>query len=130
MPIPPSDINTFDVRDDKVFYLTGPSQTIDGPLPGEKPVLHVYDLKERKDDKVVEGLSTYMLSADGKKVLYKVEKDYFIADAVADKGKRRRGQEEAGSVAHARPHRAHPGVGRDVQLGVAPGARPLLTARR
>jgi tricorn protease len=87
MPIPPADISAFDVRDEKVFYLTGPSQMIDGPLPGEKPVLHIYDLKERKDDKVVEGLSTYMLSADGKKVLYKVDKDYFIADAVADKGK-------------------------------------------
>jgi tricorn protease len=87
MPIPPSDINTLDLRDDKVFYLTGPSQTIEGPLPGEKPILHIYDLRERKDDKVVEGLSTYMLSADGKKVLYKVNKDYFIADAVADKGK-------------------------------------------
>jgi len=87
MPIPPSDISAFDVRDEKVFYLTGPSQMIEGPLPGEKPVLHVYDLKERKDDKVVEGLSTYMLSADGKKVLYKLDKDYFIAEAVADKGK-------------------------------------------
>jgi len=87
MPIAPSDIATLDVRDEKVFYLTGPSQMIDGPLPGEKPVLHIYDLKERKDDKIVEGLSTYMLSADGKKVLYKVDKDYFIADAVADKGK-------------------------------------------
>jgi len=87
MPIPPSDITAFDLRDDKVFYLTGPSQMIEGPLPGEKPVLHVYDLKERKDDKVVEGVGAYALSADGKKVLYKVEKDFFIADAVADKGK-------------------------------------------
>jgi len=87
MPIPPSDISAFDVRDEKVFYLTGPSQMIEGPLPGEKPVLHVYDLRERKDDKVVEGLSTYVLSADGKKVLYKLDKDYFIAEAVADKGK-------------------------------------------
>jgi len=94
MPIPPSDIGAFDLRDDKVFYLTGPSQMIDGPLPGEKPVLHIYDLKERKDDKVVEGLSTYVLSADGKKVLYKVEKDYFIADAVADKGKGEEGRKK------------------------------------
>ena len=30
-----------------------------------------------------------MLSADGKKVLYKVEKDYFIADAAAGKGDRK-----------------------------------------
>jgi len=68
MPIPPADISNFDVRDDKVFYLTGPSQMIEGPLPGEKPVLHVYDLKDRKDAKVVEDLSAYALSADGKKV--------------------------------------------------------------
>ena len=92
---------------------------IEGPLPGEKPVLHVYDLKERKDDKVVEDLSSYALSADGKKVLYKVEKDYFIADAVADKGKSEDGQKEAGSVTHARAGGANPGMGGDVQLGVA-----------
>jgi tricorn protease len=87
MPIEPAEISTLDLRDDKVFYLTGPSQMIDGPLPGEKPVLHVYDLKERKDATVVEGLSSYALSADGRKVLYKVEKDYIITDATPEKGK-------------------------------------------
>ncbi len=81
LPIAPADISYFDVRDHKVFYLTGPSQMIDGPLPGEKPVLHVYDLKERKDATIVDGLSAYVLSADGKKVLYKLDKDYFIAAA-------------------------------------------------
>ncbi len=54
----------------------------------------MYDLKERKDDKVVEDLSSYALSADGKKVLYKVAKDYFIADAVADKGKSDEGRKK------------------------------------
>ena len=87
MPIPPSDISTFDVREDKLFYMTGPSQMIEGPLPGEKTVLHVYDLKERKDATVVEDLSSYALSADGRKVLYKSQKDYFIADAAAQKPK-------------------------------------------
>jgi len=90
MPIPPADISTFDVRDEKVFYLTGPSQMIEGPLPGEKPVLHVYDLKERKDEKVLEDLGSYALSADGKKVLYKVEKDYFITDATPERARPRR----------------------------------------
>jgi tricorn protease len=87
MPIPPTNIGYFSLHDDKVFYLTGPDQMIDGPLPGEKPTLHVYDLKERKDANIVEGLSSYVLSADGKKVLYKLDKDYFIADAAAEKGK-------------------------------------------
>ncbi len=86
MPITPADISYFDVRNDKVFYLTGPSQMIEGPLPGEKPILHVYDLGKRKDANVVEGLSSYVLSADGKRVLYKLDKDYYIADAAADSG--------------------------------------------
>ncbi|MBS0418475.1 MAG: PD40 domain-containing protein [Proteobacteria bacterium] len=94
MPIPAADISAFDLRDDKVFYLTGPSQMLAGPLPGEKTLLHVYDLEERKDDKVVEGLSSYALSADGKKVLYKMDQDYFIADAVADKRKSEDGKKK------------------------------------
>ena len=94
MPIEPAEISTFDVRADKVFYLTGPSQMVEGPLPGEKPVLHVYDLKERKDGKVVEGLSSYALSADGKKVLYRMEKDYFIADAAPEKAGAEKGRNE------------------------------------
>jgi tricorn protease len=83
LPIPAGNITSLDLRDDKVFYLTGPNMMISGPLPGEKAALHVYDLKKRKDATVVEGLSSYALSANGKKVLYKLEKDYLIADAAA-----------------------------------------------
>jgi tricorn protease len=81
LPIPAAEIGSLDVRDGQVFYLTGPPQLIEGTLPGEKPALHVYDLKERKDATVVEGISGYSLSADGRKVLYKLDKDYFIAPA-------------------------------------------------
>jgi tricorn protease len=88
LPIPAAEIGSLDVRDDKVFYQTGPSQMIDGPLPGEKPALHVYDMKERKDAVVVEGLSSYALSADGKRVAYRIDGgDYFIADAKAGDAK-------------------------------------------
>jgi tricorn protease len=90
LPIPAANIATLDVREEKVFYLTMPNQMYEGLQPGEKPILHVYDLKERKDANVVEGLSSYALSADGKKVLYKLDKDYIIADAApggANKGK-------------------------------------------
>src|SRR6185312_584964 len=80
LPIEPGEINQIDVRDDKVFYLSGAIQMIEGPLPGEKPVLRVFDMKERKDAVVVEGLSSYALAADGQKVAFKVGSDYFIAD--------------------------------------------------
>jgi tricorn protease len=81
LPIPPADIAGLSARGDSVFYETTPSQTIEGPLPGEKPTLHVYDLKERKDAVVVEDVGGFVVSADGKKVLYKHEKSYEIADA-------------------------------------------------
>ncbi len=55
LPIPAAEIGGFEVRADKVFYLTGPSQMIEGTLPGEKPTLHVYDMKERKDANVADG---------------------------------------------------------------------------
>ncbi|MDE2138621.1 MAG: PDZ domain-containing protein, partial [Gammaproteobacteria bacterium] len=84
LPVTAANITGLDVRKGKVYYYTTPDQTFDGPLPGDKPALHVYDLKERKDATVLEGLSSYALSADGKKVLYKLEKDYLLADAVAD----------------------------------------------
>jgi tricorn protease len=87
LPVQPAEINQIDVREDKVFYMTAPSQMIEGTLPGERTQLHVFDMKERKDAVIVEGINTYSLSADGKKVAYKLGSDYFIADAKAGDGK-------------------------------------------
>ena len=83
LPLTPAEVGQIDVRGDKVFYFTGPSPMIEGPLPGEKTALRVFDMKEHKDAVVVEGLSSYALSGDGKKVAYKIGADYFIADAKA-----------------------------------------------
>ncbi|HTV51426.1 MAG TPA: PDZ domain-containing protein [Steroidobacteraceae bacterium] len=71
LPIPAADIATLGARGDKLTYQTAPPQMIEGPLPGEKSALHLYDLSERKDGIIAEDLSTYSLSADGTKVLYK-----------------------------------------------------------
>jgi len=83
LPIPPADIAAISVRGGEVFYLTTPPQMIEGPLPGEQPALHVFDMGKRKDQTVVQGLSAYALSADGKKVLYALNGAYFVADAAA-----------------------------------------------
>jgi tricorn protease len=90
MPIDAANISRIDTRDDRVFYLTESSRMIEGPLPGEKTALHVYDVKKRKDTIIVQGLADYAISADGGKVLYKLEKSYIVADAkgpAADAGK-------------------------------------------
>jgi tricorn protease len=90
LPIPASDIASLDARDNKIFYQTVPPQMIDGPLPGEKTALHVYDLGTRKDATVVDGIENYSLSADGEKVLYKKPgkgENFEIADAKAGSDK-------------------------------------------
>jgi tricorn protease len=84
LPIPAADIASLDARGDKIFFQTTAPQMIAGPLPGEQPVLHVYDLIARKESTIVEGLSDYSLSANGEKVLYKRTGPgdrYEIADA-------------------------------------------------
>jgi len=88
LPVPAAEIASLDVRKGKVFYFTTPLQTIDGKLPGEKSALHMYDTKERKDAVVIEDLDSYSLSANGEKVLYKKDKDFFIIEA-KDKGEKK-----------------------------------------
>ena len=44
-------------------------------------------MQERKDAVVVEDLDSYRLAANGEKVLFKKDKDFFLADAKADGGK-------------------------------------------
>ncbi|MGH8150637.1 MAG: S41 family peptidase, partial [Steroidobacteraceae bacterium] len=88
VPIPAADIASLDARGGKIFYLTTPPQMISGPLPGERPALHVFDLGTRKDGVVVAGLSDYSLAANGRVVLYKTagphgHYELTAADAVA-----------------------------------------------
>ena len=56
------------------FYVVSPIQGLSGPLPGEEPALHAFDLKERKDHVLLEGADQYALSFDGKKILYAAPK--------------------------------------------------------
>ena len=62
---------------DALFYI----KAADGD-DGDTTLLR-FDLKERKEEKVVDGVSDYVLSRDGKKLLYRVKDDWFLADAKA-----------------------------------------------
>jgi tricorn protease len=55
----------------------------DGDAAGDDPELLRYDLKERKEEKVLDGVTTYSLSRDGKKLLYRVKDEWFVGDARA-----------------------------------------------
>ncbi len=72
LPTPPANVQTLAASSDLIFYITSPIQGLSGPLPGETPAIHVFDLKERKDHVFMEGADGYALSFDGKKLLYSV----------------------------------------------------------
>lgn len=98
LPIAAANIGSLDVRGEEVYYMTLPPPMIDGPLPGEQPELHAFDMAKRKDATVLTGLGAYSLSADGKKVLYQVGKNYFFADAAPGDAAKSRKQLDLGHM--------------------------------
>ena len=70
LPIPPANLQTLTAAKGVIFYISAPIQGLSGPLPGEPPAIHAYDLKDRKDHIFLEGADQYALSFDGKKILY------------------------------------------------------------
>ncbi|MGB7332612.1 MAG: PDZ domain-containing protein [Terriglobales bacterium] len=75
LAVPPAVIRGLDASKDAIYYSTSPIQGLSGPLPGESPAIHAYDLKERKDKVLLEGADRFALSHDGSKLLYRAEGD-------------------------------------------------------
>jgi tricorn protease len=84
LPIDAANINQFDVRSDRIFFLTQPLGLIEGTLNGEKSALRFFDLKTRKTSLLTEDVDGYSLSLDGRHVLIKHDKDYTVLPAKAD----------------------------------------------
>ena len=60
---------------DAIYYIAGADDA--------ETSLMRFDIKERKEEKVVDGVTNYVLSRDGKKILYRVKDDWFLTDAKA-----------------------------------------------
>jgi tricorn protease len=93
LPIEPAVINTYLASKGFIFYSTTPIQGLSGPIPGEAAAVHVYDLKERKDKVLIDGVQRFALSFDGSKLLYEADggRDghaYGIIDTKADTPKK------------------------------------------
>ncbi|MGA7566676.1 MAG: PDZ domain-containing protein [Terriglobales bacterium] len=71
LAVPPAVIRGIDASKDAIYYSTSPIMGLSGPLPGEAPAIHAYDLKERKDKVLLEGADHFALSHDGTKLLYR-----------------------------------------------------------
>lgn len=70
LPMPAANVDQLDAAKGMVFYSTVPIGGLDGPLPGETPEIHAYDLAQRKDSVLLAGTSSFTVSFDGKKLLY------------------------------------------------------------
>jgi len=84
LPIEPSEIGQMDARGDRIYYLTQPIGTLDGPLKGEGSALHFYDVGKRKDAVIAEDVDAYSLSQDGERVLIKHGSSYTVVDTKAE----------------------------------------------
>jgi tricorn protease len=67
--------------ENKIFYLSFPSWTLTGGKPGPQGVLHLFDLKERKDQILLSPVDGYDLSSDGEKIIYRSGSQFGIIDA-------------------------------------------------
>ncbi len=70
LPIPPGSLRSLRAAKSLIFYVSMPVFGLSGPIPGESPVVHVYDLDNHKDYALVDNAYNYALSFDGKKLLY------------------------------------------------------------
>jgi len=70
LPTPPANVTAVLASKDVIVYGTAPTQGLSGPLPGETPAIHIYDLQQRKQAVLMRGTDQFALSFDGKKVLY------------------------------------------------------------
>jgi tricorn protease len=88
VPVPAGTYGSLLARKDKFFYVSVPfeAQQAGRPEP-PKPqnTLHVYDVKEREDKVVLEGIDGYDLDKDGKKVIYSAGGSYGVVDAAPGK---------------------------------------------
>ncbi|QNT77721.1 S41 family peptidase [Entomobacter blattae] len=82
VPLKLGSLQSYAIRGDKLFYLLGPAQSIEGPLEGEdKGRLFSFDLKERKDTLIQGGVESFVLNRDGSKLAYLSEKKLSVIDA-------------------------------------------------
>jgi tricorn protease len=64
----------------KVVYLRAPNSG----SSEKKNAVGYYDLNEREEKTIADGISNYIISADGKKVMISKDGSYFIADVASD----------------------------------------------
>ncbi len=98
VPIPQATLAGFDVRGTLIYYMTEPPSTIAASIAGEQNTLHLYDLQARRDGLLIDNLMSYVVSADGTRLMYRRDAGdtpfFYIVPA---------GLAAAGAAVHAKP---------------------------
>jgi tricorn protease len=92
LPVPPAVITELAAAKGFIYYSTQPVQGLSGPLPGEESAIHAYDLKERKEKTIFEGVDHWAISFDGTKILYQAKESFGITDAKPPDGPKKPGE--------------------------------------
>jgi tricorn protease len=81
LPIPAANyVNLWAGKEGELFVVDGPVISLDQNGPPQLTVSK-FDLKSRKTDKIVSGVTVFVLSHNGEKMLYKQGDDWFINEA-------------------------------------------------
>ena len=83
-PVPAGDDSNLWAGAGKIFYLSGPSLGMVGEAGDEAESvndLHVFDLTKKEDKVIEEGIDSYRLSYDGKKILFKRGEQFCVVDS-------------------------------------------------
>ncbi|MBZ5724334.1 MAG: PDZ domain-containing protein [Acidobacteriia bacterium] len=81
LPVPARNYVSMSAGKTGVLFLVEAPMVASITGPGEGLTLHLFDLKTRKTDKIREGINSFVLSANGEKMLYRQGQQYFIAAA-------------------------------------------------
>ncbi|HUU01315.1 MAG TPA: S41 family peptidase [Myxococcota bacterium] len=82
-PVEPGNYSSLAAVSGKVLWMSKPAPQLSGKPPF-KGSLHIFDMKKRKDEQVYSPVDNYDLAANGEKLIYKSEKNYYIVDVKAD----------------------------------------------
>ncbi len=82
MPLPPANYVDLETgKDGILFAAAAPSIQSPGQDDGPKITVSKFDLKTRKTEKVADGISSFILSANGEKMLIQRDKKWLIQDS-------------------------------------------------
>lgn len=84
VPVPADNYVRVEPLEDRILletYATGP---VSGPFPASRQ-LRAFDIKKKESKVVVDSLTSFQVSADGKKLLLQIRQEFSVLDAAAER---------------------------------------------